>query len=113
MAVIDQAVTWAKVEARLASETLTWLETNGFESLVRSAVVVLNTARPGASVVRQDEVEAHFRTRVRDVVRVPYDPQIAAGTAIRFSELQPETRLAARTLAAKVIEGLRVLPAAA
>lgn len=100
-------------EARLASETLTWLETNGFESLVRSAVVVLNTARPGASVVRQDEVEAHFRTRVRDVVRVPYDPQIAAGTAIRFSELQPETRLAARTLAAKVIEGLRVLPAAA
>jgi hypothetical protein len=33
-------------EARLASETLTWLETNGFADLVRRAVVVLNTARP-------------------------------------------------------------------
>lgn len=100
-------------EARLASETLTWLESNGFDALVRGAIVVLNTARPGAPVVRQDEVESHFRTRVRDVVRVPYDPQIAAGSAIRFAELQPETRLAARTLAAKVVEGLRGLPAAA
>ena len=100
-------------EARLASETLTWLETNGFEALVRGAIVVLNTARPGASVVRQGEVESHFRTRVREVVRVPYDPQIAAGSAIRFAELSPETRLAARTLAAKVIEGLRALQPAA
>lgn len=100
-------------EARLASETLTWLETNGFESLVRSAIVVLNTARPGAPVVRQNELESHFRTRVRDVVHVPYDPKIAAGSAIRFADLQPETRLAARTLAAKVVEGLRTLPAAA
>lgn len=100
-------------EARLASETLTWLETNGFEALVRGAIVVLNTARPGASVVRQGEVESHFRTRVREVVRVPYDPQIAAGSAIRFTELSPETRLAARTLAAKVIEGLRALQPAA
>src|SRR3546814_4412176 len=34
-------------EARLASETLTWLETNGYSDQVRSAVVVLNNARPG------------------------------------------------------------------
>lgn len=99
-------------EARLASETLTWLESNGYADRVRSAIVVLNTARPGAALVRADELAAHFRSRVRAVVRVPYDPHIASGSAIAFRDLQPETRLAARELAAIVVEGLRV-PAAA
>ena len=35
-------------EARLASETLTWLETNGYADQVRNAIVVLNTRRPRA-----------------------------------------------------------------
>jgi MinD-like ATPase involved in chromosome partitioning or flagellar assembly len=100
-------------EARLASETLTWLEANGYSEQVRSAVVVLNTARPGTPLVQMDELEAHFRTRVRAVVRMPYDPHIAAGSAISFSELQPETRTAARELAATVVEGLRTLASAA
>ena len=43
-------------EARLASETLTWLEANGYSEQVRNAVVVLNQASPGAPVVRLDEV---------------------------------------------------------
>lgn len=100
-------------EARLASETLTWLETNGYAEEVRNAVVVLNSARPGAPLVRQDELEAHFQTRVRAVVRMPYDPLIAAGSTITFRDLQPATRLAARELAASVIEGLRALAPAA
>lgn len=100
-------------EARLASETLTWLETNGYAEQVRNAVVVLNNSRPGAPLVRQDELEGHFRTRVRTVVRIPYDPHIAAGSAISFRELKPATRLAARNLAASVVEGLRALTPAA
>lgn len=100
-------------EARLASETLTWLETNGYADKVRSAVVVLNNARPGHPLVQLDELESHFRTRVRAVVRVPYDPHIAAGSAIVFRELQPATREAARQLAATVVEGLRSLASAA
>ncbi|MDR7190258.1 MinD-like ATPase involved in chromosome partitioning or flagellar assembly [Microbacterium sp. BE35] len=100
-------------EARLASETLTWLETNGYSDKVRSAVVVLNNARPGHPLVQLDELESHFRTRVRAVVRVPYDPHIAAGSAIVFRELQPATREAARQLAATVVEGLRSLASAA
>ncbi|MBW9120618.1 AAA family ATPase [Microbacterium trichothecenolyticum] len=100
-------------EARLASETLTWLETNGYADKVRSAVVVLNNARPGHPLVQLDELESHFRTRVRAVVRVPYDPHIAAGSAIVFRELQPATRDAARRLAATVVEGLRSLAPAA
>lgn len=100
-------------EARLASETLTWLETNGYAEHVRNAVVVLNNARPGAPLVRESELEAHFRTRVRSVVRIPYDPLIGAGSAITFRDLQPATRKAARELAAAVVEGLRAMAPAA
>ena len=95
-------------EARLASETLTWLETNGYGDQVRGAVVVLNTTRPGSPLVRADEVEAHFRTRVRSVIRMPYDSHIASGAAIGFHEIHPATREAARQLAAAVVESLRV-----
>ncbi|MFV0373722.1 MinD/ParA family ATP-binding protein [Microbacterium sp.] len=94
-------------EARLASETLTWLESNGYADLVRNTVVVLNAARPGAELVRGDELETHFGTRVRAVVRIPYDPQIATGSAVSFRDLRPATRAAARELAATVVEGLR------
>jgi len=94
-------------EARLASETLTWLEAHGREDLVQRAVVVLNQSTPGAPLVRLDELEAHFGTRVRAVVRLPYDPALATGSAISYAELKPETRRAARELAARVVEGLR------
>ena len=94
-------------EARLASETLTWLETNGYADKVREAVVVLNQSTPGSPMVRLGELEAHFRTRVAHVLRIPYDARIAAGSAITFAALQPETRQAARELAAIVVEGLR------
>ncbi|WP_260980524.1 MinD/ParA family protein [Microbacterium paludicola] len=94
-------------EARLASETLTWLEANGHEDKVRNAVIVLNQSTPGSPLVRLNELEAHFKTRAKNVVRMPYDPQIAGGGAIVFANLQPETRTAARELAALLIEGLR------
>lgn len=94
-------------EARLASETLTWLEAHGRGELVKRAVVVLNQSSPGAPLVRLDELEAHFASRVRAVVRLPYDPALATGSAITFRELRPETRQAARELAARVVEGLR------
>ncbi len=94
-------------EARLASETLTWLETNGFAQQARDAIVVLNHSSPGTPLVRVDELQAHFATRAGAVVRMPYDAQIAAGGPIVFANLQPATRLAARELAALVVEGLR------
>ncbi|MFK0400737.1 MinD/ParA family protein [Microbacterium sp. NPDC090225] len=94
-------------EARLASETLTWLETNGFEDRAHEAIVVLNHSTPGTPLVRVNELEAHFASRVRSVVQMPYDAQIAAGGVMVFANLQPETRLAARQLAALLVEGLR------
>ncbi|WP_336646234.1 MinD/ParA family ATP-binding protein [Microbacterium sp. USHLN186] len=94
-------------EARLASETLTWLESNGYAALAREAIVVLDQAAPGAPLVRLSELEAHFSTRARHVLRIPYDPQIAGGGPIDFARLQPATRRAAREIAATLIEGLR------
>jgi MinD-like ATPase involved in chromosome partitioning or flagellar assembly len=93
-------------EARLASETLTWLEANGYGDLVRNSVVALNTATQATNLVKIDEIEQHFKTRVRDVVRIPYDPALAAGSVIKFSQLKPHTREAARELAALVVDGL-------
>ena len=94
-------------EARLASETLTWLETNGYADQAREAIIVLNQSTPGAPLVRLNELESHFRTRAKKVVRMPYDAHIAGGGTIAFSSLQPETRVAARELAAQLVEGLR------
>lgn len=93
-------------EARLASETLTWLEANGYSELVRGSVVALNTATQGTNHVKLDEIESHFRSRVREVIRIPYDPLLAAGSAISFKDLAPYTRLSARMLAATVVDGL-------
>jgi MinD-like ATPase involved in chromosome partitioning or flagellar assembly len=93
-------------EARLASETLTWLEANGYGDLVRGSVVALNTATQGTNLVKLDEIEAHFKSRVRAVVKIPYDPALAAGSVIKFDQLHKNTREAARELAALVVEGL-------
>ena len=95
-------------EARLASETLTWLEANGYGELVRNAVVAINLATQGTHLVKVDEIEAHFQSRVREIVRIPYDPQLAAGAAVHWSDLRPVTQHAARELAALVVEGLPV-----
>ncbi|MEN9752491.1 MAG: hypothetical protein RL670_182 [Actinomycetota bacterium] len=93
-------------EARLASETLTWLEANGYGDLVRNCVVALNTATQATQLVKLDEIEQHFKTRVRRVVRIPYDPALAAGSVVKFAELRKLTRDAARELAAAVVDGL-------
>ena len=90
-------------EARLASETLTWLEANGFGELVRNSVVALNTATQATLLVKLDEIEQHFRTRVRSVIRIPYDAALAAGSVIKFNELNKQTRDAARELASEVV----------
>ncbi|WP_336572757.1 MinD/ParA family ATP-binding protein [Agromyces sp. CCNWLW208] len=93
-------------EARLASETLTWLEANGYGDLVANAVVAINLATQGTHLVKVDEIEAHFQSRVREIVRIPYDPQLAAGSVVHWRDLRPVTQYAARELAALVVEGL-------
>ena len=93
-------------EARLASETLTWLESNGYGHLVENAIVALNTSTQGTNLVKLEEIEAHFQSRVRDIARIPYDAHLATGALIDFDEIAPLTKSAARDLAALVIDGI-------
>jgi len=93
-------------EARLAAETLTWLESNGYADLVRKSVVLINTATQGTNLVKLSEIENHFKSRVREIVRMPYDPLLAAGSIVDWDRLKPHTRAAARELAALVMDGL-------
>ena len=93
-------------EARLAAETLTWLESNGYADLVRKSVVLINTATQGTNLVNLSEIENHFKSRVREIVRMPYDPLLAAGSIVDWDRLKPHTRAAARELAALVMDGL-------
>ncbi|CAB4638956.1 unannotated protein [freshwater metagenome] len=79
------------------------MEANGYGELVRNSVVALNTATQATQLVKLDEIEQHFKTRVRSVIRIPYDPALAAGSVIRFNELKKITRDAARELAAEVV----------
>lgn len=93
-------------EARLASETLTWLEANDYGDLVGNAVVALNASTQGTDLDKLHDIEEHFRSRVRAVVRIPYDPELAAGSIVRYDALRPFTRASARELAALVVDGL-------
>lgn len=98
-------------EARLASETLTWLEANDYGDLVANAVVALNASTQGTDLDKLHDIEEHFRSRVRAVVRIPYDPELAAGSIVRYDALRPFTRASARELAALVVDGLPDDPA--
>jgi len=98
-------------EARLASETLTWLESKGYGHLVENAIVALNTSTQGTNLVKLEEIEAHFQSRVRDIARIPFDAHLATGALIDFDEIAPLTKSAARDLAALVIDGIPELPA--
>lgn len=94
-------------EARLASETLSWLEAHGREDLARNAIVVINQSSGLARGVDVDEIEAHFSSRVDSVVRLPYDPHLAEGAEVSLGRLRPGAREAAMELAALVVDELR------
>ena len=45
---------------------------------------------------------------MREIVRIPYDPQLAAGSVINYRDLKPLTKASARELAALVADGLPI-----
>lgn len=96
-------------EARLASETLSWLEAHGRQDLVSRAIVVINVAAGDGIQVDVDEIEAHFSSRVKSVLRIPYDRHLAEGSQIQLERLRPQTRSAALELAGLVVDELRGL----
>jgi MinD-like ATPase involved in chromosome partitioning or flagellar assembly len=93
-------------EARLASETLSWLEAHGRHDLVARAIVVINMSG-GETQVDIDQIEDHFRSRVNHVLRIPYDKHLAEGSRVELAKLHPATRAAATRLAALVVGELQ------
>ncbi|HET8794787.1 MAG TPA: MinD/ParA family protein [Arthrobacter sp.] len=94
-------------EARLASETLSWLEAHDRHDLVAKAIVVINMSSGGGSLVDVAQIEEHFQSRVRTVVKIPYDRHLAEGSRIELAKLRPATRTAAVELAALVVDELQ------
>lgn len=92
-------------EARLASETLSWLEAHGRTDLVATATVVINMSG-GETQVDINEIEDHFKSRVQNVLRIPYDKHLAEGSRVELAKLRPSTRSAVKELAALVVTEL-------
>lgn len=93
-------------EAQSASATLDYLESHRWGNLAENAVVVM-TKVPDAKTLKRsavdlNEIEAHFKTRVRHTLRIPYDPHIAEGGQMELDKLAPTTRRAFLELAAMV-----------
>jgi putative peptide zinc metalloprotease protein len=93
--------------ARVAAGTLDWLVQHGRGSLVRSTVVAIN-AVPKDVLVELDQVEKHFAARCAAVVRIPWDPVLAAGAATLPEELRPSTCAGYLNLAAAVADQFRL-----
>jgi len=88
--------------ARSASTTLDWLDAQGYGQLVRSAVTVVSSVRPGGREVNVDAIVSYFATRCRAVVRIPFDPHLETGAETDLDALAPSTRDAYLDLAVAV-----------
>lgn len=88
--------------ARSASTTLDWLEAQGYQTLVASAVTVVSSVRPGGREVDVDAIADYFATRCRAVVRIPFDPHLETGAETDLDALASPTRQAYLDLAVTV-----------
>lgn len=113
VAAADQlvVVTGPSVDAaRATAFLLDWLDSHGHAHLVAGAVAVVNAVPTKRGLVDVDKVAGHFAARCRQVVRVPWDRQLAAGAATGLDRLAPATRDAYLELAAAVAGGFTTNP---
>lgn len=78
--------------ARSASTTFDWLEAQGYAPLVRSAVTVVSSVRPGGREVDVEAISRYFASRSRAVVQIPFDPHLETGAETDLDALRPATR---------------------
>ncbi len=108
--VLDQADSLVLVSsgsvdgAQTSAATLDWLDAHGYRDLVTRSIAVINSVRPGSGKVDLDRLAAHFASRCRAVVMIPFDPHLEEGAEIELDKLEPETRLALLELAATVAD---------
>ncbi|KUO14593.1 MinD/ParA family ATP-binding protein, partial [Streptomyces dysideae] len=90
--------------ASSASTTLDWLSANGFADLVQRSVTVISGVRETGKMIKVEDIVAHFETRCRAVVVIPFDEHLAAGAEVDLDMMRPKTREAYFDLAAIVAE---------
>ncbi|MCQ4200840.1 GntR family transcriptional regulator [Streptomyces coelicoflavus] len=90
--------------ASSASTTLDWLSTHGYADLVARSITVFSGVRETGKMVKEEDVVAHFETRCRGVVVVPFDEHLAASAEVDLDMMRPKAREAYFDLAALVAE---------
>ncbi|GHF92136.1 hypothetical protein GCM10018787_46160 [Streptomyces thermodiastaticus] len=90
--------------ASSASTTLDWLSAHGYSDLVARSITVISGVRETGKMIKVEDIVAHFETRCRGVVVVPFDEHLAAGAELDLDMMRPKTREAYFNLAAMVAE---------
>ncbi|MEU0070377.1 SCO5717 family growth-regulating ATPase [Streptomyces sp. NPDC006332] len=92
--------------ASSASTTLDWLSAHGYADLVSRSLTVISGVRETGKMIKVEDIVAHFETRCRGVVVVPFDEHLAAGAEVDLDMMRPKVREAYFNLAAMVAEDL-------
>ncbi|EFL38772.1 MinD/ParA family ATP-binding protein, partial [Streptomyces griseoflavus] len=90
--------------ASSASTTLDWLSAHGYADLVSRSLTVISGVRETGKMIKVDDIVAHFQTRCRGVLVVPFDEHLAAGAEVDLDMMRPKVREAYFNLAAMVAE---------
>ncbi|WP_042409290.1 MinD/ParA family ATP-binding protein [Streptacidiphilus carbonis] len=88
--------------ASSASTTLDWLSAHGYADLVQRSITVVSGVRETSKMIKIDDIVAHFQTRCRGVIVVPFDEHLSAGAEVDLGRMRPKTREAYFDLAAMV-----------
>ncbi|MBV6702146.1 MinD/ParA family protein, partial [Kitasatospora aureofaciens] len=92
--------------ASSASTTLDWLSAHGYADLVQRSITVVSGVRETSKLIKVEDIVAHFRTRCRGVVVVPFDESLAAGAEVNLDMMRPKVREAYFELATLVGEDI-------
>ena len=92
--------------ASSASTTLDWLSAHGYADLVQRSLTVISGVRETSKLIRVEDIVAHFQTRCRGVVVVPFDESLAAGAEVNLDMMRPKVREAYFELATLVGEDI-------
>jgi MinD-like ATPase involved in chromosome partitioning or flagellar assembly len=90
--------------ASSASTTLDWLSAHGYADLVSRSITVISGVRETGKMIKVEDIVAHFETRCRGVVVVPFDEHLSAGAEVDLDMMRPKVREAYFNLAAMVAE---------
>ncbi|AXK35820.1 topoisomerase II [Streptomyces armeniacus] len=90
--------------ASSASTTLDWLSAHGYGDLVQRSVTVISGVRETGKMIKVEDIVAHFQTRCRGVVTIPFDEHLSAGAELDLDMMRPRTREAYFNLSAMIAE---------